>query len=216
MRTTFKSDRVLNTYRGTNDTAPANVYAGLLLTVTDAEAGTHTEASWAAYARVPITFAAPGAALGGRQIANSVAVTFAAKGDAGSGIVVAVGIFDALTVGNLLDIIPLDGADPLAFIGNDVGTDFLRSPAHGLANDQKVRVESFPGSSTLPTGLSENTVYFVVNAATDEFKLSTTQGGGAVNITAQGRGLLHRQTDLTVNQNDQVNFAIGTLKLADD
>jgi hypothetical protein len=50
----------------------------------------------------------------------------------------------------------------------------------------------------------------------DDFKLSTTSGGAAVDITAFGKGLLHRMTPLVVNQNDQVNFAIGTLKLGDD
>lgn len=216
MRTTYKSDRVLNTYRATNDTAPATIYAGLITAVTDAEAGTVTEASFAGYARVAASFGAPGAALGGRQITNSGAVLFAAKTDAGTATIIAVGLWDALTSGNLTDIIYLDGADPLTFIGNDVTNEFLRSPAHGLANDQQVRVEVMPGGGALPTGLSENTTYFVVSTATDEFKLSATLGGAAVNITAQGRGILHRLTPKGIDQNDQANFAIGTLKLADD
>ncbi|MGH7338900.1 MAG: phage tail fiber protein, partial [Candidatus Rokuibacteriota bacterium] len=152
----------------------------------------------------------------GRQITNSAAVTFAAKTDAGSVTIVAVGIFDASTAGNLSDIIPLDGDDVVAVIFNDVTTDFIRSPAHGLVNDQKVRLESFPGSVTFPSEFSANTVYFVVSSAADEFKLSATQGGGAINYTTQGRALLMQQTDLTVAQNDQVNFAIGLLKVADD
>jgi len=217
MRTTFLSDRFLNHwYRNTASAAPATVYAGLITAITSAEAGTVTEASYAGYARVAITFGAPGAALGGRQITNSAAVTFAAKTDAGSVTVVAVGVWDALTVGNLSDIIPLDGDDVIAVIFNDITTDFVRSPAHGLANDQKVRLSSFPGSVTMPGEFAENTVYFVVLTATDEFKLSATQGGAAINYTTQGRALLMQQTDLAVAQNDQVNFAIGQLKLADD
>src|SRR3990172_8620760 len=217
MRTTFLSDRFLNHwYRATASAAPATVFAGLLTAVTDAEAGTVTEASYAGYARVAITFGAPGAALGGRQITNSAAVTFAAKTDAGSVTIVAVGIFDAATVGNLSDITPLDGDDPIAVIFNDITTDFIRSPAHGLVNSQKVRLESFPGSVTFPAEFAANTVYFVVSAAADEFKLSLTDGGAAINYTTQGRALLMQQTDLIVNQNDQVNFAIGLLKVADD
>lgn len=217
MRTTFQSDKLLNHgYRNVAWTSPTTVYAGLLTAVTDAEAGTVTEASYAGYARVAITFGATGAALGGRQITNSSAVTFAAKTDAGTVTIVAVGIFDAVSAGNLTDIIPLDGADPISVIFNDTTTDFIRSPAHGLANDQKVRLESFPGSVTFPSEFSANTVYFVVSSATDEFKLSATQGGGAVNYTTQGRALLMRQTDLAVSLNDQVNFTIGQLKLADD
>ena len=217
MRTTFLSDRLLNHwYRNTASTPPATVFAALLTAITDAEAGTVTEATYAGYARVAITFGAPGAALGGRQTTNSAAVTFAAKTDAGSVTVVAVGIFDAATVGNLSDIIPLDGDDPIAVIFNDITTDFIRSPAHGLVNSQKVRLESFPGSVTFPAEFAANTVYFVVSAAADEFKLSLTDGGAAVNYTTQGRALLMQQTDLVVAQNDQVNFAIGLLKVADD
>lgn len=221
MRTTFTSDKILNLYRGTTFTAPAAVYAGLITAITATEAGTVTEASYAGYARVAITFGAPGAALGGRQITNSAAVTFAAKTDAGSVSVIAVGIWDAATVGNLLDIIMLDGADPVAAATVDAGditSDLLVSPAHGLTANQKVKLESFPGSVSLPTGLSEDTVYFVISTGltVDRFSVSLTQGGAAVNITAQGKCLVHRETDLTVAQNDQVNFAIGTLKLADD
>lgn len=217
MRTTFQSDKILNHgYRNTDWVEPTTVYAGLLTAITDAEAGTVTEASYAGYARVAITFGAPGAGLGGRQITNSSPVTFAAKTDAGTVTIIAVGIYDASTGGNLTDIIPLDGDDPISVIFNDVTTDFIRSPAHGLVNDQKVRLESFPGSVTFPSEFSANTVYFVVSAATDEFKLSTSQGGGAVNYTTQGRALLMQQTDLSVAINDQVNFATGQLKLTDD
>lgn len=217
MRTTYQSDKILNHgYRNVAWTSPATVYAGLITAITTAESGSVTEASYAGYARVAITFGATAGALGGRQITNSSPVTFAAKTDAGTVTVIAVGVWDALTVGNLTDIIPLDGDDVIAVIFNDTATDFIRSPAHGLANDQKVRLESFPGSVTFPSEFSENTVYFVVSSATDEFKLSTTQGGGAVNYTTQGRALLMQQTDLPVNQNDQVNFATGFLKLADD
>jgi len=67
MRTTYASDKILNLYRGTTFTAPAAVYAGLLTAVTDHEAGTVTETAYGAYARQAITFAAPGASLGGRQ-----------------------------------------------------------------------------------------------------------------------------------------------------
>lgn len=222
MRTTYLSDRLLNhIYRNTASSQPATVYAGLLTAVTDAEAGTVTEASFAGYARVAITFGAPASALGGRQITNSSPVTFAAKTDAGSATIVAVGVYDALTVGNLMDVIPLDGADVIAVAvvdAGDISSDLLVSPAHGVTTNQKVRFENFPGSSSIPAGLSENTVYFVIatGLTADRFAVSTSQGGAAVNITAAGRALCMRQTDLTVNQNDQVNFATSTLKLAED
>jgi hypothetical protein len=220
MRTTYLSDKILNyVYRNTAFTAITTVYAGLLTAVTDPEAGTVTETTFGSYARVSVTFGATGAALGGRQITNSGAVTFAAKGDAGSVTLVGVGIYDASTSGNLLDVVMLDGGDPIGFVSLDIATNnTVRAPGHGLTTNQKVRVESFPGLVTLPAGLSANTEYFVIaaNLTADNFAVSTTQGGGAQDITAEGRGLLHRQTDLILNQGDQANFAIGTLKLADD
>jgi hypothetical protein len=214
MRTSYKSDRVLNTYRGTSDTAPSTLYAGLVTAVAGGRAGTVTEAAYAGYARKAVTFGAPGAGPGtGRQIANTVAVLFDAKTDVGSVDAIAIGYWDALTVGNLMELVFLDGADVLFAVGNDVPTDFLRSPAHGMANDQRVRLLSLPGAPSLPTGLAEDTTYWVVQAATDEFKLSATQGGAAINITGQGRALVMRLVPLTLNQNDQANFAIGVLKL---
>lgn len=216
MRTTYLNDRLLNhIYRATASTAPATVYAGLLTAVTDAKAGTVTEASYAGYARKAVSFAAPGAGGGGRQISNSAQVLFDAKTDAGTVSVIAVGVYDASTAGNLLDIIFLDGDDVIVAIGNDTSTEFLRSPAHGLVNDDRVRLMAFPGAPTLPAGLSENTTYWVVSAATDEFKLSTTQGGAAVNITAQGRVLVMPLTPKDISQNDQASFAAGQLKLAE-
>src|SRR3954462_12541996 len=133
MRTTFTSDKILNLYRGTTFTAPAAVYGGLLTAVTDAEAGTVTETTYGSYARQPITFGAPAASLGGRQILNS-AITYPAKSDAGSVSIIATGVFDAVSAGNLMDVILLYDGSPLAAIVNtsDVAGNTIQSPAHGL------------------------------------------------------------------------------------
>lgn len=220
MRTTYQSDRVLNTYRGTNMVAPATVYAGIITAITDAEAGTVTEASYGGYARKATTFGAPSGAGGGRQMLNNALVLFDAKSDAGSVVGLGIGLWDALTVGNLTDIIPNDGTDPIIVMAmpGDLATDLLSSPAHGLTTDNQVRFESFPGASSVPTGLSENTTYFVIatGLTADQFKVSATQGGGAVNITAAGRALLMKLTPVTINQNDQPQFQSGVLKLVDD
>lgn len=219
MRTTNLSDKLLNAvYRNTTFTSPATVFAGLITAVTDAEAGTVTEASFAGYARVAAAFSAPGASLGGRQIVTSGAVTFPQKTDAGSVSIIAVGIWDALTVGNLLDIIYLDGADPFDGVCTDVASDLIRSPAHGLVTDQLIRFEQFSGTGALPTGLSENTTYFVLatGLTTDDFKFSTTSGGAAIDITVVGKVLIHRLTPKSIAQNDQANFAAGSLKIAED
>jgi hypothetical protein len=219
MRTTYTSDKILNLYRGTTFTAPAAVYAGLLTAVTDAEAGTVTETTYGSYARQAITFGAPAANLGGRQTLAG-ALTFPAKSDAGSVSIIATGIFDALTVGNLLDVILLYDGSPLAAMvnGSDVAGNTIQSPAHGLTTNDTVRIEQFPGDTPLPAGLSENTTYFVIatGLTADVFELSATQGGAAIDITAAGRMLVMKVVPVTVNQNDAPTFAANKLGLSDD
>jgi hypothetical protein len=219
MRTTYTSDKILNLYRATNFTAPATVYVGLLTAVAGAEAGSVTETTYGAYARQAITFGAPGAGTPGRLIQAS-AITFPAKSDAGSVTIIAAGIYDALTVGNLMDVIMLfDGAPLTAIAGpTDVTNDTLQSPTHGLTTNDQVRLEQFPGEPTLPAGFSEDTTYFVIatGLTADVFELSATQGGAAINITAAGRALVHKVVAVIVNQNDAPTFAANKLSLTDD
>lgn len=82
-------------------TAPATTHIGLY-TVVPTDAGGGTEVSGGAYARVAFTNNATNwpAASGGAK-SNGVAITFPAP-TANWGVVVAFGIFDAATAGNLL------------------------------------------------------------------------------------------------------------------
>lgn len=83
-------------FRNTALTSPAAVYLALF-TVAPTDAGGGTEVTGAGYARQAITFGAPA----GGAIANTGAVSFTASGG-NFGSVVAVGIFDAATAGNML------------------------------------------------------------------------------------------------------------------
>jgi hypothetical protein len=219
MRTTYTSDKILNLYRGTTFTAPAAVYAGLLTAVTDAEAGTVTETTYGSYARQAITFGAPAANLGGRQTLAG-ALTFPAKSDAGSVAIIACGIYDAISAGNLMDVILLfDGLPLTAIVNNsDVAGNTIQSPAHGLAALDQVRIEQVPGDTPLPAGLAENTTYFVsaTGLTADVFELSATSGGAVIDITAAGRMLVMKLVPVTVNQNDAPTFAANKLGLAED
>jgi hypothetical protein len=178
-----------------------------------------TETTYGAYARQAITFGAPAANLGGRQTLAS-AITFPAKSDAGSVAIIATGIFDAVSAGNLLDVILLFDGSPLAAIVNnsDVTGNTIQSPAHALTTNDQVRVEQFPGDTPIPAGLAENTTYFVIatGLTADVFELSATQGGAAIDITAAGRMLVHKLVPVTVNQNDAPTFAANKLALSDD
>lgn len=100
------------------------------------------------------------------------------------------GLWSALTVGTFYGYIPRTGTgEGLAGFGTvdsaGVTSDAIQSAAHGLSNGMRVVVHDVVAES-LPTGLSEDTIYWVVQAATDTFELSATEGGSSVNITAQG------------------------------
>jgi hypothetical protein len=60
-----------------------------------------------------------------------------------------------------------------------VGNEQVNLNAHGFTNGTVV---SFP-TVTTTTGITANTNYFVVNAAANTFKVSTTSGGTAINLT---------------------------------
>ena len=67
----------------------------------------------------------------------------------------------------------------------DTSTDIVTSASHGLSDGAIVHVAS---TTTLPTGLSANTVYYVISATSSTFKLSLTSGGGAIDISSTGSG----------------------------
>jgi hypothetical protein len=93
----YLENAVLNhVFRNTALTAPASVWLALY-TVAPTDAGGGTQVTGAGYARQQITFGAPS----GGAISNTAAVSFTATGG-NYGTVVAVGIFDASTAGNLL------------------------------------------------------------------------------------------------------------------
>lgn len=84
-------------------TRPTSVQYGLLTAITDAEAGTVTEAAYTGYARQDCGFGAATQVGGGAQTANAALIEFPAVADATLS-VVGVGIYDHL--GNLLVVIP--------------------------------------------------------------------------------------------------------------
>jgi hypothetical protein len=70
----------------------------------------------------------------------------------------------------------------------NTGSDLLTSSGHGLASGNQLYFEVSGGS--LPGGLIANTTYYVISSGltANDFKVSTTSGGSAVNITSAGSG----------------------------
>lgn len=73
-------------------------------------------------------------------------------------------------------------------------TDRVSASAHGLAANTKVRVTDISKSGT---GLTKGDDYFLRDVTDDDFKLSTTSGGTAVNITADAKVDLRLVADST-------------------
>lgn len=140
-----------------------------------------------AYARKSFTWSA---ASGGSK-GISAAQTF----DVPATTVRAVSVYDAITAGTQKAWSPAGASARRAFSVDaaDVTADTLTSAAHGLVNGNSVLVWPTIGAA-LPTGLSEDTEYFVVGAATDTLQLSATLGGAAINLTAIGDGDIQKFT----------------------
>lgn len=59
-------------------------------------------------------------------------------------------------------------------------TDVVTDVAHGYSNGDVIYFSALNGGA----GLSVNTPYYIINVATDTFKLAATQGGSAIDITS--------------------------------
>jgi len=203
MFTSAFRDTVLGTIGG---------FLGLIKAITDFRAGTVTEAAYTGYGTRPaIAWGAPGATspAGGRQVANSGTVTFPANTGANED-EIAWGIYSAATAGVLQMIGFLDTDPPILGVGNV--DDTIDAYAHGLETDQRILVLAAPGA-VIPTGLAENTAYFVLASGltADVFKLSTSSGGAAANITVGGAAFFMPYKAVTVAGGATPSVAIGAV-----
>lgn len=99
--TDYFESQMLNLMRGQSITAPNAVYLALFLS-NPGDSGTEgTEISYTGYARQPVTFSAPVASGNGLMIQNSSQISFA-EATANAGTVTYIGLYDALSGGNLL------------------------------------------------------------------------------------------------------------------
>lgn len=191
-------------------------FIGLIKVITDWRVGTVTEAAYTGYGTRPgVTWSAAEITnpAGGRQRKNSAAVTFPQNTGSNED-QIAFGVWSASTAGTLHAIGLLD-TDPPIFGTVDtaqVTSNLITAPTHGLDTDQRVFVLAAPGA-VLPTGLAENTAYFVLAAGktVDAFALATTSGGAAINITAAGAALFCPYKAVTVATNATPEFAINAL-----
>lgn len=175
--------------------------------------GTEATGGSPAYARVGVVW---GAASGGTK-SNTGALTI----DVPAGTYAWLTFWNASTgnTGNYLGHTPMGGASAIkGFFSTDttLTNDQLFSVAHGLADGDRILLFNV-FSETLPTGtgLTEGAVLWVVNSATNTFKVSLTQAGAAIDITALGggEGYWQRIVPETFNAQGQITVAASALVL---
>lgn len=197
-----------------NSTAAGNLYISLH-TADPGEAGDQStsEAAYTNYARVAVARTSGGWTVSGNQVSNAAAINFAQCGITGATIThFGIGT-DPTGAGKLLYKAPLGSALQGAFTAKV--DDTITIPGHSLAVDERVAFYPVPGSS-LPTGITEGTIYWVKTVSGDDITVSTTQGGGALNITAVGDGIAIEAATLAVSSGITPSFAIGALVLQED
>lgn len=130
-----------------------------------------------AYARKALTWGA--AAAGSKALAATLPTW-----DVPAATTVAwVGMWDAVTVGNFLGMMPAGGGTLqgcMTELAADITSNLMFAKAHGYVADTRV---VFWG--LVPTGLTIGTIYFVLAAGltADSFAVSATSGGSAIDIT---------------------------------
>lgn len=146
-----------------------------------------------------------------RTISNTAEIAFPTVTTAAWAEALFASVWSASSSGTCYLTAPLASALARSFTLDDTTADTILMPAHGFSNGDRLFLQQFAGLS-IPTGLTKDTVYYVVSAATDNFQLSATSGGAAVAITGKGVGTLQKISNArTAQVGDVLRFAAGAL-----
>jgi hypothetical protein len=163
-----------------------------------------------AYIRKAIAF---NAASGGSKTKN---VTPAVSFDVPAGATVFyVGLYDLVAAGTLLAWFPVNAGDVDGVGRANVSSDLIESAGHGLSADDRVTFRG-PVGETLPANLDDTTIYYVLadGITTDDFKVSLTSGGAAIDITPNpGQVYFQKVTPEAFGAQGTLSLDSMTLKL---
>jgi hypothetical protein len=97
---------------------------------------------------------------------------------------------------------------------DSAATDLIQSDGHGLTTDDRIFFATVSGES-LPAGLSATTLYWVLASGltADLFKISTSSGGAAVDITALGECAFFKTVPNTFASAGNLVIATGALDM---
>lgn len=192
-------------------TPPATIYLAAH-SADPALTGTN-EISGSGYARVAVAFSAASS----KSTSNNAQVQISMPSAGGPYTVAWLGVWDASTAGNFLFRVPLVGTNQEVTVA--AATDlFASGSVHGLTTDDRVAFENTSElGPALPAGITAGTIYFVLAAGltTTAFAVSTTSGGSALNVTADGGCIVRKigVQSLLAGNLVQVNSAQLALKV---
>lgn len=103
--------------------------------------------------------------------------------------------------------VEVTGYTPVTGCTAAASTDVISKTAHGFSNNDDIVFTSLTGGA----GLTANTVtYWVIDANADDFKVSATRGGAAVNITTDYTALTATRVIRWVANVDCTEIGHGT------
>lgn len=196
---------------------PVTLFLALFTTMPADDGSGGVEVSGGAYARVSVTnnnTNFPAASAGNPSVKNLAVSQSFVQATTTWGVVKGIGWFDASSAGNLRwaqDLID----SPHVIEAVTTATDLLTATTHGLVANDKVEFRCPDGS--LPAGLTSGTVYYVIatGLTANDFKVSATLAGGAVDITTIGYGTIkvYKSYQQEVQANNTVSFGANALKM---
>ena len=198
---------------GIQNSAAAGSFYVSLHTADPGEAGSQTtsEATYTGYARVAVARSGAGFTVTGNVVTNAATVQYALC-TVGSNVITHWGVGSDLSGAGNLHFKGALGSTLGPFTG--ATTDTITIPGlTGLAVDDRI---SFYANDigVLPTGITEGTLYWVKTVSSNDITISTTQGGGTLDITAAGDGLAFKNVPLTVSTGVTPQFAASAISIS--
>lgn len=202
-------------------TSPLTNIFVALHTADPGEAGDQTtsEAGYTSYARVSVARTSGGWTVSANNVVNAGAVTFPAATGGSSAITHWSTGFATSGASKIINVGP---AGPLTALGEftSVTADTITIPniaqvPVSLSVDDRVSFYPTP-AGTLPTGMTEGTVYFVKTVSGNDITVSTTSGGATLDLTTVGSGVIYKHTIITVTSGITPQFAAGKISVTLD
>lgn len=201
------------------DNAAASPFTNLYVSLHTGDIGeggdqTTNEATFTSYARVAVLRTSGGWTVSTNSVVNAGTISFPActggtnaithwaigTASSGAGKILYKGSLGATNLGpftaTTADVITIPGLSGLS-----VGDLIAFYPYEG---------------STLPTGITEGTQYFVKTVSTNDITISTTSGGATLDITAAGDGIAVKAQSLSVSNGITVQFAASAITIKED